>query len=131
MKSPTREISALWLVLLASGCASFTSAGIQKREAVVLERSYYWKTFGYPTDFPDTRIEKLFVRSLDDSLDGEYAETHEAQLVWALSVVGDKHFSDLLSQQPLEVQRATLRYMSSLWNNHKMRYPLTEALGKQ
>lgn len=117
--------------LLAVGCASHTAPGIQKKEAVVLERSYYWKAFGSPVDFPDARIEKLFGRSLDESLDGEYAELHLAQLAWALAAVGDKHFSDLLGKQPADVQRATLHTMSSVWSSDKLHYPLTERLAPQ
>lgn len=131
MKSLPRVFAVLSVLLYPVGCASYTDPGIQKKEALVLERSYYWKAFGSPVDFSDARIEKLFVQSLDKNLDGEYAELHLAQLVWALAAVGDKHFSDLLSRQPMDVQRATLQTMSTVWSSDKLHYPLTERLAKQ
>lgn len=131
MKTVPRACAVLSVLLFPVGCASYTGPGIQKKEALVLERSYYWKAFGSPVEFSDARIERLFVRSLDESLDGEYAELHLAQLVWALAAVGDKQFADLLSRQPVDVQRATLHTMSSVWSKDKLHYPLTERLAKQ
>jgi hypothetical protein len=134
MKKPLGEFTALSLSLLACGCAlheTYTAPGIQHEEAVVLERSYYWKTFSSPTRFSDSEIEKVFRQSLDPTLDGERAELHTSQLVWALAAVGDKHFSELLAKQSLDVRHATLQAISSVWTHDRLHYPLTEGLASR
>ena len=125
------QVGIAALVLLVAGCVShvpYTNPGIQPEEAVVLQKSYYWRPGISPTSFSDSQIQKLFVRSLDPTLDGGEAAMHTSQLIWALAAVGDRHFADLLAKQPRNVQRATLQDISSVWTYDKLRYPLTEKL---
>jgi len=94
----------------------------------VIQKWYYWRPGIDPTSFSDSEIEKLFVQSLDPTLDGEAAEMHTSGLIWALAAVGDKHFADLLAKQPRSVRCATVRDVSIVWRYSKLRYPMTENL---
>src|SRR5947208_16468171 len=132
MASCALHVTVIAFPLLVGGCCisqvPYTNPGIQPEEAIVLQKSYYWKPGISPTSFSDSEIQKLFVQSLDSTLDGGEAEMHTSQLIWVLAAVGDKHFADLLAKQPRNVQRATVQDISSVWTYDKLRYPLTEKL---
>ncbi len=134
MHPPVGIICYMVLVITGlSGCASsqpYTAPGIQPEDAAVLSRSYYWRRGVDPERFTDEQIQALFARALGvgDS-DGEVSELYTSQLIWALAAAGDRHFADLLSIQPRDIQLGVLRHMDSLWTYEKMHYPLTEALG--
>src|SRR5450759_2288038 len=110
MRPSPLQVSIAALVLLVAGCVSpvpYTSPGIQPEEAVVMQKSSYWRPGIDPTSFSDSEIEKLFVQSLDPTLDGAEAEMQSSRLIWALAAVGDKHFAHLLAKQPRSVRCAT------------------------
>jgi hypothetical protein len=48
--------------------------------------------------------------------------------VIALASLGDDRFAEVLSREPVDVQRAVYREISPLWTDFGLRYPKTEAL---
>ena len=130
MRNPI--IASVFCALLCSGCASSksnTEPGIQSVEKSFLVSDFYWRP-GDQTNFTDDQMGDLFARStqIDPIYDGERSELQCSRLILALSAAGDKHFSELLSQQPRKTIKATLRHMDTIWTDKKLHYPLTEAL---
>ena len=114
-----------------AGCHSihdYSGVGVQPKEAVLLERSYYLpKGFIYP-EYTNQEMSRIFHKSTDQKLDGETAEAQMSKLVMMLCVVGDARFANRLKRESQHVQDATIRYIKSLWEVFHMRYPKTQAL---
>jgi len=114
-----------------AGCHSlhgYSGVGVQPKEAVLLERSYYLpKGHIYP-EYTDQEMSRIFNKSTDNQLDGETAEAQMSRLVLMLCVVGDTRYANSLKRESQEVQDATMRYIKSLWVVFHMRYPKTQSL---
>ena len=106
----------------------YSGVGVQPKEAVLLERSYYFQKGVIYPEYTDQEMSHIFHKSTDEKLDGETAEAHMSRLVMMLCVVGDARFANRLKRESQDVQDATIRYIKSLWEVFHMRYPKTQAL---
>ncbi len=127
--------AALPLLLFMSSCSRLlpsSAPGVQTKEAQVLSQCYYWKPGDTPAKYSDADLEKLFlsVRKAPSTELDERAQQCCAQLVQALAVAGDKPFARVLAQQPDDVRKEVLHYVSSTWTSRGLSYPRTQALAR-
>ena len=102
----------------------------ENEEAILAEHYYFGRDFSYPlpSELSDEDIIQELCRSTDPNLDGEYAEAHMSRLVMMLSVAGDERFSRLLRTESADVRNSSIRYVNSMWNHHKLAYPMTQRM---
>lgn len=107
---------------------SYTSPGIQPAEARIMEKHFDWEPSKDPHSFTDAEVRALFAQSQRSNLTAAQSDEQSARLKWALAAVGDQHFATLLSRESPDTRQATLLSLSSLWEDHNLRYPQTERL---
>jgi hypothetical protein len=73
-------------------------------------------------------LHQLFVKSLDPTLDGEYAETHTHTMTRVLFELGDHRFASALRAEPQRTRDAVLQFLSSVFAYYHLSYPNTESL---
>jgi len=112
------------------GCQSPMTPSIHRKEAEILQTDFYWSPETQLSTYTQGRYpESLFLKAADPTLDGGGSEGLTTRLLLALAVLGDEEFAARLAGQEPHVQNATLRFVSSIWRNHKgFRYPATQAL---
>jgi len=95
------------------------------REPVPLDRA---STLGRACRGDSDALHQLFVKSLDPTLDGEYAETHTHYLTRVLFELGDHRFATALRAEPQGTRDAVLQFLSPVFAYYHLSYPDTESL---
>jgi len=101
--------------------------GVQIKEAVMLERTYYFKRGSAPLTYSDDEVRAVF-QEYAKPLNGVKVKVRASRLVMRLCVVGDTRFAHLLHEQPDAIQKAAAPDLTPLWRGEHLRYPKTEAL---
>jgi hypothetical protein len=73
-------------------------------------------------------LHQLFTKSLDPTLDGEYAETHTHDLARVLFELGDHKFAAALRREPQRTRDAVLFFLTYVFLSRRLSYPETESL---
>ena len=92
----------------------------------VLISVYYWQRDLPAPKYTSEQLDLLLRTSADPTLDGGRAESQASRVAVALASVGDDRFSQALSRQPGNLQRAVAREIHYLWTRYHMHYPKTE-----
>jgi hypothetical protein len=73
-------------------------------------------------------LHKLFSKSLDPTLDGEYLETHIYNLARTLFDLGDHRFANALRKEPQETRDKVLAQLQYVFVQRNLSYPQTQSL---
>jgi hypothetical protein len=73
-------------------------------------------------------LHRLFSKSLDPPLDGEYLETHIYNLARTLFELGDHRFASALSKEPQRTRDKVVSQLQYVFVQRHLAYPETQSL---